>query len=79
MHPEEIEKIIATHLSCYKVEVTGDGHHFDALIVSNEFENKSLLQRQRHVYQYLDQWIKTGELHAISMKTFTVKEYQPNS
>ena len=32
MHPEQVEKIIAAGLPCEHLQVTGDGHHFEALI-----------------------------------------------
>jgi acid stress-induced BolA-like protein IbaG/YrbA len=40
MQPEQVEKIIAAGLSCEHLQVAGDGHHFEALIVSAEFVGK---------------------------------------
>jgi acid stress-induced BolA-like protein IbaG/YrbA len=37
MHPEQVQKIIAEGLPCEHLQVAGDGHHFEALIVSAEF------------------------------------------
>jgi hypothetical protein len=37
MHPEQVQKIIAEGLPCEHLQVVGDGHHFEALIVSAEF------------------------------------------
>ncbi len=51
----------------------GGESHFDVLIVSDVFENKSLTDRHRIVYDLLDHEIKMG-LHAIKLKTLTVAE-----
>ena len=55
------------------VEVTGDGTHFEALIVSPEFEGKNTLQRHKLVYSILQEEMKEA-IHALSMKTLTVDE-----
>jgi len=61
--------------ACY-VEVNGDGHHFYANVVSPVFSDKSRVARQQLVYQVLNDQIQSGELHAISFKTFTPDEWQ---
>ena len=43
-------------------------------IVSPIFEGLSLLQRQRAVLAVVKEEIKSGELHALSVKTFTPAE-----
>ena len=76
MHPDEIKQWLLTHLNCERVEVTGDGRHFDAVIVSDEFIGLNTLKRQQKVYACLNDKIASGELHAFSMKTFTQQEWQ---
>ncbi len=76
MLPQNIHEILAKEMPDAKIDVTGDGHHFEAVIVSELFQGKSLIQRQRLVYQILNPWIASGELHAISMKTHTPEEYE---
>ncbi len=75
MHPEQVEKIIATGLSCEHLQVAGDGQHFEALIVSAEFAGKNRVQRQQLVNQVLRRHFDSGELHALSMKTQTPDEW----
>ncbi len=53
-----------------KVEVSGDGQHFDALIVSDAFVGKSTLQQHQLVYRALGDKMRQ-EIHALSMRTFT--------
>ena len=43
--------------------------------MSAEFEGKRLLARQRLVYATLGDRIKTDEVHALSMKTYTPAEW----
>ncbi|MBN8448504.1 MAG: BolA/IbaG family iron-sulfur metabolism protein [Candidatus Accumulibacter necessarius] len=75
MQPEQVEKIIAAGLSCEHLQVAGDGHHFEALIVSAEFAGKNRMQRQQRVNEVLRQHFNSGELHALSMKTQTPEEW----
>ncbi len=50
------------------------GLHLSATIVSNDFENKSLIERHQLVYTALGSLIK-NEIHAFSMKTYTAQEW----
>ncbi len=75
MHPEQVQKLIAAGLSCEHLQVEGDGHHFEAVIVSAEFVGKSRVQRQQRVNEVLRAHFNSGELHALSMKTHTPEEW----
>ena len=57
-----------------EVTVTGDGSHFEAIVISDAFAGKSLLQKQRMVMATVNEQIASGELHALSIKTFTPEE-----
>lgn len=71
MQAEDIKTIIEQGLETVEVEVVGDGRHFQARIVSPEFEGKAPLQRHRMVYALLQSHIDSDVLHAISMRTLT--------
>jgi acid stress-induced BolA-like protein IbaG/YrbA len=75
MHPEHIKQLILAGLACEHLSVDGDGHHFDAVVVSAEFAGKNRVQRQQRVYQTLRERLDTGELHALSFKTYTPQEW----
>ena len=49
--PEDVKRYIADNLNCQFVEVSGDGHHFEAVIVSELFRGKSRVQRHQLVYR----------------------------
>jgi acid stress-induced BolA-like protein IbaG/YrbA len=75
MTAEQLQSIIAAGLACEHLEVTGDGRHWEALIVSPEFEGKRLIQRHQRVYATLGERMRTDEVHALSMRTFTPAEW----
>ncbi len=72
--PEQIEAWIRAGLPCEYLEVTGDGHHFEALIVSAEFLGQPPVARHQRVYQALGSRIQT-DIHALSMQTLTPEEW----
>ena len=51
------------------------GHHLSAIIVSDDFVSKTLLERHQMVYNAIDTMIKK-EIHAFSMKTYTQDEWK---
>lgn len=73
--PDDVRRYILEGLSCRHVEVSGDGRHFEALIVSDQFEGKRLLQRHQLVYAALGDRMRE-EIHALSMRTVTPDEHQ---
>lgn len=72
--PEQLSEYIAKGLECETLEVTGDGQHFEALIVSAAFAGKSRIQRHQAVYAALGERMRE-EVHALSMKTLTHEEW----
>ena len=75
MTAEDLKTLIAAGLACEHLEVQGDGRHWFATIVSPEFEGKRPIARHQRVYATLGQRMKTDEVHALSMKTFTPAEW----
>lgn len=75
MQPTDIKKIIEENLTGSMSFVNGDGRHFEAIIVSAEFSGLSTLKRQQFVYKALTQYFSQGDIHALTMKTFTPDEW----
>ena len=73
--PDSIKTGIEAGLVCEHVEVSGDGQHFQALIVSAAFDGKSRVQRHQLVYAALGDRMRE-EIHALSMQTLTPDEWQ---
>ena len=75
MNIEEIKSLIESGLSTSYVNVIGDGTHFEAIVVSSDFENRILLDRHKLVYKALgDAMIE--DIHAISLKTYTPDQWE---
>jgi acid stress-induced BolA-like protein IbaG/YrbA len=71
MTADELRSTIINGLSCDHVEVLGDdGQHFEAVIVSPQFTEKSIIQQHQLVYLALGDRMRE-EIHALSMRTFT--------
>ncbi len=75
MTAEQLQTLIAQGLRCEHIELTGDGRHWYATVVSSEFEGKRPIQRHQRVYATLGQKMHTDEVHALSMKTYTPSEW----
>jgi len=72
--PESIQDTIAAGLDCTHLSVRGDGHHFEAIIVSPQFEGLSRVRRHQRVYAALGDRMRE-EIHALSMSTLTPAEW----
>ncbi|MCG6873050.1 MAG: BolA/IbaG family iron-sulfur metabolism protein [Gammaproteobacteria bacterium] len=68
--PQDIKGWIEAGLEGAEVEVDGDGHHFNAVIVSPAFAGKTMVQQHQMVYRALGDRMK-AEIHALSMRTLT--------
>lgn len=76
MNVDSIKQVLMNVPGFEKVEVSGDGYHFQVRVVSNDFEGKMKVSRQRLVYQHLKHWIADGSLHAVEIETLTPSELE---
>ncbi|QMU56669.1 MAG: BolA/IbaG family iron-sulfur metabolism protein [Candidatus Mycalebacterium zealandia] len=72
--PESIKETIEKSIAATHVEVDGDGTHFEAVVVSGDFEGKSPVDRHKLVYSALGDAMKE-EIHALSIKTYTPEQW----
>ena len=84
----DIKKKITSNLQVNKIEIIDESHlhaghnnrtqggvHFKAVIISEHFDNLSLIERHKKIYSILGKDMGTT-IHAFSMKTLTPKEYK---
>lgn len=71
---DEVKRMIAQGLACQEVLVESDGKHYEAIVISAEFEGKSRVKRQQMINAILKTHFDSGELHALSMRTLTPAE-----
>ena len=76
MDPKEVERLIAAGLSDCEVTVTGDGSHFEAVVVGDVFAGMTPVKKQQLVYGTCADRITSGEIHALSIKTYTPDEWE---
>ena len=76
MQPEELERLIEEGLVDAEARVSGDGRHFDAIVISDAFSGKSMLEQHRMVYAALGDRFDTDVVHALSIKTYTRKDWE---
>ena len=74
MQTDTIKQMIEAGLPGSEVQVSGDGTHFEAVIISDAFEGNNTLARHRMVYGALGDAMQSA-IHALSMRTYTKAEW----
>jgi acid stress-induced BolA-like protein IbaG/YrbA len=75
-HDEIIEKLRSA-LSLDDVRVhSEDGSHFQIIAVSDQFDAMSRVKRQQAIYAPLAEDIANNRIHALSIKTYNVAQWQ---
>jgi len=72
---EQIRTLIDSALSPDDMVIKVDGSHATITVVSAAFDAISRVKKQQLVYAPLKQLIASGELHAVSIKTYTPAEW----
>ena len=73
---EIIKNILSKSIDKSEVSVEGSEAKYTVKVVSDIFSNKSIIERHKVIYALLDTYIKSGEIHALTIKTLTVNESQ---
>lgn len=79
MYPQEIEKLITAALPGAKVRVedtVGDGNHFQAIVVAEQFQGLTMIKQHRLVNDALKTHLQDGRLHALALRTFTPTQWE---
>ncbi|MCJ2543283.1 BolA family protein [Thermostichus vulcanus] len=79
MDPREIEKLIEAALPGAKVHVedtVGDGNHFQAVVVAEQFQGLTMIKQHRLVNDALKAHLQDGRLHALALRTFTPAQWE---
>lgn len=78
MDADEVKQMIETGLPGAMVEVrdtTGGGDHFEALVVSEQFDGKGLVECHQIVYGALGDAMRQ-RVHALTLKTLTPAQHE---
>jgi stress-induced morphogen len=66
--PQELKTRIEAGIPDATAEVTGDGHHFNAVVVSPAFRGLTRIAQHRMVYDVFGPELG-GRIHALSIQT----------
>ncbi len=76
MENDAIVALIESTMEGSNAQVTGDGHHFELNVVSEQFAGKTRVQQQQLVYKALAEPIGNGQIHAVSIRCYTPDEWK---
>ena len=71
---DAITDVISKGIEFDDLSVEGSESKYTVRIISNVFKDKSIIQRHKMIYALLDGYIKTGEIHALTIKALTLDE-----
>ncbi|HJL74575.1 MAG: BolA/IbaG family iron-sulfur metabolism protein [Candidatus Marinimicrobia bacterium] len=81
MEPDEVKELIQAGIVDAHVEVvdtTGTKDHFSAIVISDTFLGKNMVQQHQIVYKALGSFM-TNEIHALQLKTMTPEQWKENN
>lgn len=76
---ENIKALILAVLPNAQVQVLDpnqDGQHFAAVVIAPEFEGLTMIKQHRLVNDALKEYLNTGLVHALQLKTYSPSQYQ---
>lgn len=79
---DEVKSMIEKEIPDAEVQVqdlTGTGDHLQAIVVSSQFEGKSLVKQHQLVFAALKQPMASEAIHALALKTYTPQAWQAAS
>jgi acid stress-induced BolA-like protein IbaG/YrbA len=71
---EAVAELILKAMPDADVEVTGDGHKYQANVTSSDFTGLNTLKRHQMVYAAVDSAISSGALHALTIVAIAPEE-----
>ena len=71
-----IEARIKDKIPDAEVILEGEGCSYKATVISRSFTDMMLIKKHQAVYASVNDLIASGELHALTIKTFTPEEWQ---
>jgi acid stress-induced BolA-like protein IbaG/YrbA len=77
--PVEVEAMIKKGIADAEVQVTdltGGGDHYQAVVISEQFAGKTLVQQHQMVYRSVNAAMASEAIHALALKTFTPADWQ---
>ncbi|OQM34148.1 hypothetical protein AOQ89_02290 [bacterium endosymbiont of Pedicinus badii] len=73
---KKIKKNLQKKFFTKKVYISETLENLMIIVVSNYFENMSLLERQKNIYKVITGYITDKTIHSVSIKTYTLNEWK---
>ena len=78
MNNKKIESLLNKKINLEKIYVTGDNNHIKIIAVGDIFKDINEVKRQQIIYSPLLDIITEKKIHALSITTYTKKEWEKN-
>lgn len=75
MRMDFFSSLVEKEIEGAKATVTAEGSKFEAIVVSDTFDGVSPVNRHKMVYSVLEEHIKSGAIHALTIKAHTEAEF----
>lgn len=69
---EMLERLKNSYPSSVIEVISDDNVHFNVIIESSAFQGLSRIEQHQHVMKVFDSELKSGEVHALSLKTKSI-------
>lgn len=76
MDNDQIKDVLMNALALQEAHVTGDGSHFQVIVVGELFAGMSRVKQQQAVYAPLMEYIADNRIHALTIKAYTLEQWQ---
>ena len=76
MDASQITTLLDAELTDCQTTVEGGDGKYLVTVIGNVFEGLNAVKRQQAIYQILNEHIKSGAIHAVTMNLMTVNESQ---
>lgn len=75
MQAEDVKQVIESQLEASQVMTAGEGCNFEITVISDQFAGLSPVKKQQLVYACLNKQIASGDIHAVTIKTYTPEQW----
>jgi len=75
MRMDFFSSLVEKEIDGAKATVTAEGSKFEAVVISDTFDGVSVVNRHKMVYSVLEEHIKSGAIHALTIKAHTEAEH----
>ena len=75
MQVEDIKALIEQNIPDVTAMITGDGTHFEAIIIGSVFSGKTPVKQHQIVYRALGDKMGT-DIHALSLQIYTPEQWE---